>query len=78
MIPCRSWWQRFFYGVGLKVYDFLAVGNSFGRSRNLSVSETMKSVPVLSTGIGSREGVLYHDGQFDDARLLISMVQNRV
>jgi glycerol-3-phosphate dehydrogenase len=74
VIPCRSWWQRFFYGVGLKVYDFLAVGNSFGRSRNLSVSETMKSVPVLSTD-RIKGGVLYHDGQFDDARLLISMVQ---
>ena len=48
LIPCRSWWQRFFYGVGLKVYDFLAVGNSFGSSRNLSVDETMQAVPVLS------------------------------
>ena len=74
VIPCRSWWQRLFYGVGLKVYDFLAVGNSFGRSRNLSVSETMKSVPVLSKD-RIKGGILYHDGQFDDARLLISMVQ---
>lgn len=74
VIPCRSWWQRFFYGVGLKVYDFLAVGNSFGSSRNLSVAETMKTVPVLSRN-QIKGGVLYHDGQFDDARLLISMVR---
>ncbi len=74
LIPCRSWWQRFFYGVGLKVYDFLAVGNSFGSSRNLSVDETMQAVPVLSRN-QIKGGVLYHDGQFDDARLLISMVR---
>lgn len=74
LIPCQSWWQRFFYGVGLKVYDFLAVGNSFGRSRNLSVSETMTAVPVLCKD-RIKGGVLYHDGQFDDARLLITMVQ---
>ena len=74
VIPCRSWWQRFFYGVGLKVYDFLAVGNSFGRSRNLSVPDTMQAVPGLSRN-RLKGGVLYHDGQFDDARLLISMVR---
>ncbi len=74
VIPCRSWWQRFFYGVGLKVYDFLAVGNSFGRSRNLSVPDTMRAVPGLSRN-RIKGGVLYHDGQFDDARLLISMVR---
>ena len=74
VIPCRSWWQRFFYGVGLKVYDFLAVGKSFGSSRNLSVAETMQAVPVLNRN-QIKGGVLYHDGQFDDARLLISMVR---
>ena len=74
VIPCRSWWQRFVYAIGLKVYDFLAVGNSFGRSKSLSVSETMKAVPALSND-RIKGGVLYHDGQFDDARLLISMVQ---
>ncbi|MGI9474416.1 MAG: FAD-dependent oxidoreductase [Rubripirellula sp.] len=74
VIPCRSWWQRFFYGVGLKVYDFLAVGNSFGRSHGLSVDQAVEVVPALSKR-GLRGGVVYHDGQFDDARLLISMVR---
>ena len=36
LIPCHSWWQRFYYGLGLKVYDFLAVRNSFGRSHGVS------------------------------------------
>lgn len=74
VIPCRSWWQRFFYGVGLKVYDFLAVGNSFGRSHGLSTDRAIEVVPALSKR-GLRGGVVYHDGQFDDARLLISMVR---
>ena len=74
VIPCRSLWQRFFYGVGLKVYDFLAVGNSFGRSHGLSAERALQMVPALAKR-GLRGGVVYHDGQFDDARLLISMVR---
>ena len=74
LIPCRSLWQRFFYGVGLKVYDFLAVKNSFGRSHGASVTESLDIVPVLRRE-GLRGGVVYHDGQFDDARLLVSMAR---
>ena len=75
LIPCQSQWQRFFYGVGLKLYDFLAVGNSFGRSHGVSADEAIRRVPVLKRA-GLRGGVIYHDGQFDDARLLINMVRS--
>ncbi len=74
LIPCRSLWQRFFYGVGLKLYDFLATGDSFGRSHGVSAANATDLVPVLrSTGL--RGGVVYHDGQFDDARMLIHMAR---
>jgi glycerol-3-phosphate dehydrogenase len=74
LIPCRSLWQRFFYGVGLKVYDFLAVRNSFGRSGGVSADEAIRLVPVLRRE-GLSGGVVYHDGQFDDARLLLNMAR---
>lgn len=74
LIPCRSWWQRFYYGVGLKLYDLLAVRNSFGRSHGVSSAEAVQRIATLGRA-GLRGGVIYHDGQFDDARLLIEMAR---
>lgn len=74
LIPCHSQWERFYYGVGLKIYDLLASGRSFGRSHGVSAKGALEIVPALRTG-GIRAGVVYHDGQFDDARLLINMVR---
>lgn len=73
IVPNYQWWEAPFYGVGMKVYDALAGRYNFGRSRNLSVEETLERIPTLETG-GLRGGVSYHDGQFDDARLLIHLV----
>ena len=74
LIPCRSWWQRFYYGVGLKVYDFLAVRNSFGRSHGVSKQQAIETIPTLRRN-GLSGGVIYHDGQFDDTRLLLNMAR---
>lgn len=72
LVPCHNWWERFFYGVGLKVYDLLATGNPFGRSRGVSLDETLRIVPTLRREVACG-GVVYHDGQFDDTRLLLDM-----
>ena len=74
LIPCRNRWQRFYYGVGLKLYDLLAQKNTFGRSHAVSAAEARRLVPVLQPAQASG-GVVYHDGQFDDARLLITMAR---
>jgi glycerol-3-phosphate dehydrogenase len=49
----------------------------FGPSRNLSKKETLELLPTIETG-GLRGGVVYYDGQFDDARLLINLLQTAV
>ena len=74
VVPNYEWWEAPFYGVGMKVYDVLAGRYRFGRSRNLSVEETIERLPNIERD-GLRGGVSYHDGQFDDARLLVNMVQ---
>lgn len=75
LIPCRSWWQRFYYGVGVKFYDFLAVRNSFGRSYGVSKDRAIEKIPSLRQD-ELRGGVIYHDGQFDDSRLLMNMARS--
>lgn len=73
IVPNYQWWEAPFYGIGMRVYDALAGKYGFGPSRNLSVEETVERIPTIETD-GLRGGVIYHDGQFDDARLLIHMV----
>jgi glycerol-3-phosphate dehydrogenase len=77
VVPNYSWWEAPFYGIGMKVYDALAGRYGFGDSRNLSMEETIQRLPTIETG-GLRGGVVYHDGQFDDARLLIDLAQTAV
>jgi glycerol-3-phosphate dehydrogenase len=72
VVPSYAWWQAPFYGVGLKLYQALAGRYGFGPSQLLSKEETLERLPTIRTD-GLRGGVIYYDGQFDDARLLINM-----
>jgi len=74
VVPNYEWWEAPFYGIGLKLYDVLAGKLGFGPSRFLSKEETIERLPNLETA-GLRGGVIYHDGQFDDARLAIALAQ---
>lgn len=73
IVPNYSWWEAPFYGIGMKVYDLLAGKYGFGKSRILSREETLERIPTLRED-GLKGGVIYHDGQFDDARLLIHLI----
>ena len=77
VVPNYEWWEAPFYGVGLKVYDMLAGRYGFGRSEVLSKEETLARLPTIRTE-GLRGGVVYYDGQFDDARLLINLAATAV
>jgi glycerol-3-phosphate dehydrogenase len=72
IVPNYAWWEAPYYGIGMKIYDLLAGRYRFGRSKILSREEVLARIPTLSRD-GLRGGVSYHDGQFDDARLLIDM-----
>jgi glycerol-3-phosphate dehydrogenase len=72
IIPNYSWLNAIFYSVGLSVYDLLAGKRSFGRSRLISRNEAVHRIPNIQQN-GLKAGVLYHDGQFDDARLAVSL-----
>ena len=74
VVPNYDWWETPFYGLGLKVYNLLAGKYGFGESSILSREETLQRLPTIRTD-GLRGGVVYYDGQFDDARLLVNLVQ---
>ncbi|MGO9336442.1 MAG: FAD-dependent oxidoreductase [Terracidiphilus sp.] len=72
VVPNYTWWEAPFYGIGLKLYDMLAGRYGFGASKLLSKEETLERLPALEPE-ELRGGVIYYDGQFDDARLLIHL-----
>lgn len=72
VVPHYSWWEAPFYGIGLKLYDLLAGKYGFGASKLLTKDETLQRLPGLEPE-GLLGGVVYFDGQFDDARLLIHL-----
>jgi glycerol-3-phosphate dehydrogenase len=74
IVPNYLWWEAPFYGIGMKVYDLLAFRYGFGKSRLLSKKAVLAHIPTLERH-GLRGGVIYHDGQFDDARLLIDLAR---
>jgi len=73
VVPSYDWWEAPFFGLGLKIYDLLSGRYGFGPSQILSRDETLARLPTIKTE-GLLGGVVYYDGQFDDARLLINLV----
>ncbi|MFO7588807.1 MAG: glycerol-3-phosphate dehydrogenase/oxidase [Gemmatimonadota bacterium] len=74
VVPLYDWWEGPFYGIGMKVYDMLAGRLGLGPSKRLDLEETLERLPTIEPG-GLRGGVVYFDGQFDDARLAVTLAR---
>ncbi len=62
-----------YYYAGLKMYDWLAGDGEAPPSRYISAEEALAQCPMLKKE-GLKGGVVYSDGQFDDARMALSIV----
>jgi glycerol-3-phosphate dehydrogenase len=60
--------------TGLKLYDLLAGKSGLGASRFLGPREVLERFPMIR-GEGLKGGVLYYDGQFNDARMNLALAQ---
>lgn len=74
IIPCYRWWERPFYHLGLQCYGMLGGHSHVQSCRALSVKEMEEYLPTLCRD-NLQGGMLYFDGQFDDARLAICLAQ---
>ncbi|WP_166332119.1 glycerol-3-phosphate dehydrogenase/oxidase [Sphingobacterium chungjuense] len=77
IIPCYSFFEKWKYLIGLKLYDWLAGKYSIGRSVFLSKKQAAKHLGNLKTP-NLHGGVRYYDGQFDDARLAVNLAQTAI
>jgi len=74
VMPAYHWWEPPFYATGLKMYDMLAGRAGLGATRMLGRRDTLASLPTLRAQ-GLKGGVMYWDGQFDDARLALTLAR---
>lgn len=70
--PIYKWSQvPYIYG-GLKMYDVLSGSMGIGHSRLLGRREVLGHFPMLKAE-GLKAGILYYDGQFNDARMAVAL-----
>ncbi len=74
IVPRYKWWEGPFYGIGLKLYDLLAGRLNLAKSKSLSAKETLERIPNLESH-SLDGGTEYHDGQFDDARMCVTLAR---
>lgn len=74
VLPAYSWKEKWFYAIGLKIYDLMSGRLSIGKTRLLSSKTTQRYLPAVEQKKLSG-GILYYDGQFDDARLAVNLAQ---
>ena len=75
VVPAYRWLDLPFYGIGLKVYDLLAGSLQPGRLALDRPAAGRPSGSRRSSPTGLRGGIVYTDGQFDDARLAIALAR---
>ena len=74
IVPSYNWIDIAYLDIGLKVYDWLAGPGRISPSKFLSREETLELMPNLND-TGLKGSVAYADGQFDDARYNVTLVQ---
>jgi glycerol-3-phosphate dehydrogenase len=77
IIPVYTIWDVILYTVGLKFYDLMAGRLSMGKSYFINRGKTLLRLPLLKKE-GLKGGVVYHDGQFDDSRMAVSLASSCV
>ncbi len=71
------WWERPFYTIGLTLYDILSGTMGMGHSHPMSRKEVIRKIPQIQQK-NLKGGVSYHDGQFDDSRLAVNLMQTAI
>jgi glycerol-3-phosphate dehydrogenase len=74
LVPCFSNFEKFYYGLGMKMYDWISGKSSLLPSRLLTPEEALFRMPGLQTA-KLTGAVAYADGQFDDARYAMALVE---
>ena len=70
--PLYNWFEVPYVYAGLILYDLLAGKLGLGRSAVIGRTEALRRFPMLKRE-GLKAGVVYYDGQFNDARMAVTL-----
>ncbi len=70
--PLYNWLEVPYVYAGLVLYDLLAGKRGLGRSYLIGRDEALRRFPMLKHE-GLKAGVVYYDGQFNDARMAVTL-----
>ncbi len=73
LVPCFSLFERFYFGLGMKMYDWISGKSSLLPSRLLTREEALYRMPAMQSN-NLTGAVAYADGQFDDARYAMALI----
>ncbi|MED5293334.1 MAG: glycerol-3-phosphate dehydrogenase/oxidase, partial [Actinomycetota bacterium] len=76
LYPLRNLGERLYAGIGIALYDLMAVrgGNSLPRHRHLSRKHVQRIAPGLAPN-AHRGAIVYSDAYVDDARYVVSLAR---
>jgi glycerol-3-phosphate dehydrogenase len=74
-VPCFHSWELAYYGIGLKMYDWLSGKGKLSASSFATRRASLAKMHWLR-GDGLLGTISYSDGQFDDARYNLALVQS--
>ena len=75
IVPVYTFLDAIKYRIGLKLYDWVSGKYSLGPSYFLNSKKAKEILPAVITK-NLKGAILYHDGQFDDSRLAINLMQS--
>ncbi|KAA0191728.1 Mitochondrial glycerol-3-phosphate dehydrogenase [Fasciolopsis buskii] len=77
MLPVYKWWQLPYFWAGIKMYDLISGGQILKASYYLSKPQVLERFPLLKQDklVG---GLVYYDGQHEDARMCLSIALTAV
>ncbi|MCF0073805.1 FAD-dependent oxidoreductase [Dyadobacter sp. CY261] len=75
MTPVNSWIEGLYFKIGLTIYDRFATNDTLPKSKWLTKKEVLAKIPTLDSK-KLHSGVLYYDGQLDDARYCLALAQS--
>lgn len=72
--PVFSWFEGFYFTIGLSIYGFFAKNDTMPKAQWLNKKETFEHIPTLTPKLHS--SVIYYDGQLDDARYCLALAHS--
>lgn len=74
IIPVYTWFDAFLYTAGLTFYGILSGHLGLGPSYFIGRRKVIERLPNIRKE-GLVGGIVYHDGQFDDSRMAVSLAR---